>query len=145
METFSALLCEENSPVTGDFLSQSPATRSFDAFFDLHLNKQLSKQSRRQLFETQLRSLWRHCNEWHAYNFRLDWKSIVVIMWCQICRQWTDILSNCWCFCLKKNALRFIICSVTALLPDPEKDEFLTPWLMHPSTIIPGGQMSSAT
>ena len=35
METFSALLalCEGNSPVTGEFPSQRPVTRSFDAFF----------------------------------------------------------------------------------------------------------------
>ena len=46
METFSALLaiCAGNSPVTDEFPSQSPLTRSFDVFFDLHLNKQLSKQ-----------------------------------------------------------------------------------------------------
>ena len=34
METFSALLalCEGNSPVTGEFSSQRPVTRSFDVF-----------------------------------------------------------------------------------------------------------------
>ena len=39
METFSALLalCEGNSPVTGEFPSQRPVTRSFDVFFDLRL------------------------------------------------------------------------------------------------------------
>ena len=49
METFSALLafCAGNSPVTGEFPAQRPVTRSFDVFFDLHLNKRLSKQSRR--------------------------------------------------------------------------------------------------
>ena len=58
-ETFSALLafCAGNSPVTGEFLSL--ATRSFDDFFDLRLNK----QSRCRWFETPSRSLWRHCNE----------------------------------------------------------------------------------
>ena len=47
MEAFSALLalCAGNSPVTGEFPSQRPVTRSFDAFFDLRLNKRLSKQS----------------------------------------------------------------------------------------------------
>ena len=37
METFFALLslCEENSPVTGEFPSQRPVTRSFELFFDL--------------------------------------------------------------------------------------------------------------
>ena len=47
METFSALLaiCVGNSPVTGEFPSQRPVTRSFDVFFDLRLNEWLSKQS----------------------------------------------------------------------------------------------------
>ena len=38
METFSALLalCAENSPVTGEFPSQRPVTRSFDIFFDIN-------------------------------------------------------------------------------------------------------------
>ena len=40
METFSALLAIRagNSQVTGEFPAQRPVTRSFDAFFDLHLN-----------------------------------------------------------------------------------------------------------
>ena len=40
METFSALLalCAGNSPVTGEFPSQRPVTRSFDVFFDLRLS-----------------------------------------------------------------------------------------------------------
>ena len=33
-----------NSPVTGEFPSQKPLMRSFDVFFDLHVNKRLSKQ-----------------------------------------------------------------------------------------------------
>ena len=32
-------------------------------FLDLHLNKRLSKQSRRRWFETPSLPLWRHCNE----------------------------------------------------------------------------------
>ena len=64
METFSALLavCAGNSPVPGEFPSQRPVTQSFDVFFDLHLNKRLSKQSWGWWFETPLRPLWRHCN-----------------------------------------------------------------------------------
>ena len=48
MESFSALLaiCAGNSPVSGEFPAQRPVTRSFDVFFDLRLNKRLSKQSR---------------------------------------------------------------------------------------------------
>ena len=47
METFSVLLafCAGNSLVTGEFLAQRPVTRRFDIFFDLRLNKRLSKQS----------------------------------------------------------------------------------------------------
>ena len=64
METFSALLalCAENSPVTGEFPSKRPVTRSFDIFSDMHMNKRLNKQSWCWWFETSSRSLWRHCN-----------------------------------------------------------------------------------
>ena len=64
METFSALLahCEGNPPVTGGFPSQRPVKQSFNIFFDLRLNKRLSKQSKRRWFETTSRPLWRHCN-----------------------------------------------------------------------------------
>ena len=63
-EIFFALLdfCAGNSPLTGEFPSRKTVTRSFDVFFDLRLNKRLSKQSRRRWFETPLRFLWRHCN-----------------------------------------------------------------------------------
>ena len=65
METFFAILalCAGNSPVTGVFSSQRPVTRSFDVFFDLPLNKRLSKQSWGWWFETPWRSLWRHWND----------------------------------------------------------------------------------
>ena len=64
METFSALLalCAGNSPVPGEFPAHRPVTRSFDVFFDLCLNKRLTKQSWGWWFETQSGSLWRHCN-----------------------------------------------------------------------------------
>ena len=51
-----------NSPVTGEFPAQRPVTRSFDVFFDLRLNKRLSKQSCDWWFETPSRPLWRHSN-----------------------------------------------------------------------------------
>ena len=64
IETFSALLaiCAGNSPITGEFPTQRPVTRSFDGFFDLHLNKRLSKQSRGWWSEMPSRPLRRHCN-----------------------------------------------------------------------------------
>ena len=64
METLSVLLnlCAGNSRVTGEFPSPRPGTRSFDVFFDLRLNKRLSKHSWGWWFETPSRWLWRHCN-----------------------------------------------------------------------------------
>ena len=62
MEAFTALLpfCAGNSQVTCYFRTQRPVTWSIDAFFDLHLNLQLSKRWRRWWLETSLRSVWRH-------------------------------------------------------------------------------------
>ena len=45
------------------FPSQRPVTRSFGVFFDLPLNKRVSKQSIPRWYETPSRSLWRHYNE----------------------------------------------------------------------------------
>ena len=44
----------------------------FDIFFDVRLDRRLSKQSRRRWFETPSRSLWRQCN---VYNH-----------WWKVCR-----------------------------------------------------------
>ena len=73
MGTFSALLviCAGNSPVPGEFPAQRPVTRSFDVFFDLRLNKRLSKQSRGWWFETPSPPLWRHHND-RVLNMFLD-------------------------------------------------------------------------
>ena len=55
-------ICAGNSPVTGEFPAKRPVTRSFDVFFDLCLNKRLSKQPWAWWSETPWRPLWRHCN-----------------------------------------------------------------------------------
>ena len=47
----------------GEFPTQRPVTRSFDVFFDLRLNKRLSKQPWGWWFETLSWSLWRQCND----------------------------------------------------------------------------------
>ena len=61
METFSALLAI--CAVLGEFPAQRLVTRSFDVFFDLRLDKRLSKQSWGWWFETLSRPLWRHRND----------------------------------------------------------------------------------
>ena len=63
-ESSSALLaiCARHSPVTGEVPAHRPVTRSFDVFFDLCLNKRLSKHSWGWWYEKPSRSLWRHCN-----------------------------------------------------------------------------------
>ena len=80
MEKISALLafCAGNSPVTGEFPPQRPVTRSFDIFFEIRMNKQLSKQSRRWWFETSSRSLWRHCDVSTTYLIEFNWIPNVV-------------------------------------------------------------------
>ena len=78
METFSALLaiCAGNSPVLGEFPTQRPVTRSFGIFFDLRLNKRLSKQAWGWWLEKLSRPLWRYrnarttiCSEWRMAAF----------------------------------------------------------------------------
>ena len=60
-------LCGEfTSP--GEFPAQRPVTRSFDVFFDLSLNKRLSKQPPGWWCETPLWSLWRQCNALKLIN-----------------------------------------------------------------------------
>ena len=51
-----------NSLVSGEFPAQRPVTQSFDACFDLCLNKRLSKQSWGWWFEMPSRPMWRHSN-----------------------------------------------------------------------------------
>ena len=71
IETFSALLalCAGNSAVSGEFPAERPVPRRFDVFFDLRLNKRLSKQSWGWWFETLSSPLWRHCNEIYKRKF----------------------------------------------------------------------------
>ena len=72
METFSALpvICVGNSPAPGEFPAQRPVTRSFDVFFDLRLNKRLSKQSWGWWFETLSGPLWRHNNAENTQRYK---------------------------------------------------------------------------
>ena len=121
METFSAslVLCAGNSPVTGEFPSQRPVTRSFDVFFDLRLNKQLSKHrdagDLRQNcahydvtvmcernfscdFQTNLRD-WRPSCSWPQMkailNLTDDKPALVQVMaWCH--QAASHYLSQCW-------------------------------------------------
>ena len=58
--------------VPGEFPAQRQVTRSFNVFFDLRLNKRLSKQWWGWWFETPSHPLWRHCEE-----FELQCEKIV--------------------------------------------------------------------
>ena len=55
----------------GDFPTQRPVTRSFDVFFDLRLNKRLSKQPWGWWFEMLSCPLWRYRNALYQFIFRL--------------------------------------------------------------------------
>ena len=79
MKKNSALLalCAGNSPVTGEFPTQRPVTRNFYAFFDLRVNKRLSKQSWGWRFENAIeliitslqweQMVWEHNNFWGKF------------------------------------------------------------------------------
>ena len=100
METFSALLaiCVGNSPVPGEFPTQRQVTRSFDVFFDLRLNKRLSKQSWGWWLETLSRPLCRPCNE-----FKDQWHLDLLIFICNSIKFHRSIT------CFKRNLKSFIL------------------------------------
>ena len=65
----------------GEFPTQRPVTRSFDVFFDLRLNKRLSKQPWGWRFQTTSWSLRRQCNvirfSYHITSVYTEWLSIL--------------------------------------------------------------------
>ena len=66
----------------GEFPTQRPVTQIFDVFYDLRLNKWLSKQSWGWWFETLSRPLWHQCNVNEMVNFpvKIYIQVIVIIM-----------------------------------------------------------------
>ena len=96
METFSALLaiCAGNSPVPGEFPTQRPVTRSFDAYIDLRPNKQLSKQS---------------CGWWFRRRYRSHYDvtvmvTIILMVMCQKEDSWKAYM------CLWYAGMPYILC-----------------------------------
>ena len=107
METFSVLMaiCAGNSLVTGEFPTQRPVTRSFDVFFDLCLNKRLSKPLWGWWFKMPSRPLWRHCNGEHEVNTRITiahthchprLPPLVHFQW-RICNLQQSLVTICFC------------------------------------------------
>ena len=84
METFSALLacCAGNSPVTGEFPSQRPVTRISDVFFDLCLNKRLTKQSRRRWFG--IEGFIPEYSRYGHSGVKIDWLNMIYAAWGQL-------------------------------------------------------------
>ena len=89
----------------GEFPTQRPVTRSFDVFFDLRLNKRLSKHSWGWWFETLSWSLWRHHNDFHRRSYCMASPIFHVISawWCLYVSQ-----AGQYCF-----GVRFFASSVT--------------------------------
>ena len=128
METFFALLafCMGNSPellcgefTGGEFPTQRPVTRSFDVFFDLHLNKQLSKQPRGWWFETPSGSLWHQCDGNITISFLY---ASVVVLWSLSSKHYNLLSDNFYCNLYEKTVVTpkifhilYIIHSVSVL------------------------------
>ena len=115
METLSALLaiCAGNSPVPGEFPTQRPVTRIFDVFFDLRLNKRLSKQPWGWRFETLSRPLWCYrnatnsCKHMDTYSamwplYAYTWPELPMPEYrcvSELLRKWpvsSTEVTNCW-------------------------------------------------
>ena len=83
-------ICAGNSTVPGEFPTQRPVTRSFDVFFDLRLNKRLSKQSWGWWIETLSHPLWRHIEFGDVPSSRIYFlsffycRSVKVIFFCLV-------------------------------------------------------------
>ena len=128
METFSALLaiCTGNSPVPVEFPAERPVTRSFDAFFDLRLNKRMSKQSCGWRFDIS-RPLWRHRNvcllrsmseEWYIWSSMIHWclfplivrkwEGVYFVSTTQI-KNWSSVIkmTSLWCNIMKTHVRGF--------------------------------------
>ena len=83
-------LCAGNSPVTDEFPIQRPVAWSFDVFFDLCLNKRLSKQSWGWWFEMPSCSLWRH---WNVIYYGVD-ASMATKVIAVISCEWVSFLNQ---------------------------------------------------
>ena len=104
-------LCSRNSLVTGQFTSR-PVTQSFDVFFDLPLNKRLSKQSWGWWFEMPSCSLWHHCSEWNTSQKSGKW--FLLNYWNWHTDGWSNrqILVTTKTQAIKKNKNIFLFCFV---------------------------------
>ena len=130
METFSAILaiCAGNSPSTGEFPTQRPVTRSFDVFFDLCLNKWLSKQSLGWWFETPSRPLWCHCNVchflWRCHDMEIFHILLALcagnqpLWWCHDMKSLSTLLAFCagnpplwWCHDMETLSTLLALCA----------------------------------
>ena len=87
-------ICAGNSPVTGEFPAQRPVTRNFDVFFDLRLNKRLSKQWWSWWFDTPSHPLWRHCNVSNVGLY--NGCNLTSVTWHDQCYTNAILESVCW-------------------------------------------------
>ena len=97
---------------SGEFPAQRPVTRSFDVFFDLRLNKRLSKQSWGWWLETLSRPLWRHRND------RIEW--LMASKHFEISSRQTPVMAQSLTFS-SQSSMRASLCGVS----------FQISWLVH--------------
>ena len=133
METFSALLalCVGNPPVTGEFPSQRPVTRSVDVFFDLRPNKRLSKQFR------EAGDLRRHRVHYDVILMRCV-KQGVHCTFLKCCH----LGENLTIFCQKKTLIhtrntyyasysQYYVCYTDHVISNNASAPYITTWYLH--------------
>ena len=91
MTSSNGNICRVTGPLCGEFTgpgefpTQRPVTRSFDAFFDVRLIRRLSKHSRGWWFETLSHPLWRHRNEGAGASAVMLLSIYIVLLQYQLC------------------------------------------------------------
>ena len=76
MTSSNGTIFRVTGPLCGEFPAKRPVARSFGVFFDLCVNKRLSKQSWCWWFETLSRSFWRHHNVILNHGNKCHWHLI---------------------------------------------------------------------
>ena len=99
-------------PVPVGFPSKRPVTQNFDVFFDLLLNKRLSKQSRHWWFEMPSRWLWRQCNDLASQqNIRL-WYILCSGVTCLHIPPNATNLQFWWLYCITNVETQFYVAMI---------------------------------
>ena len=118
----------------GKFTGERSVTRSFDVFFDLRLNKLLSKRWRGWWLETSLRPLWCHCNL-KMCKYKIDdtttiWYTMSIPLMPVVGPRRTARFHFLWVqeAVSARTSLRYVLCDVMSFCFSRIPKWIITPW-----------------